>query len=57
MITFFPNSYPLQEYMGTEEYEKAIQEKTTFKVWVRKDDPNFIIFQSDALTLGFKMEK
>jgi hypothetical protein len=59
MLTFISNSDPLARYMSDPDIglEKFIKEKTTFKVWVKKDDPNFMVFQSDILTFGIKKKK
>jgi hypothetical protein len=53
-ITFIPNSELLVMNMGGPEMEKLIKGKTTFHVWMKKNDSDLIMLKSDALTLYFK---
>ncbi len=57
-LTFIPETDKrLTAYMSDDEIYRYIETKTTFKVWMKKDDPDLIIFHSDKLVLVNKNKK
>jgi hypothetical protein len=51
MLTFIPDTEPIAPIMSDGPCERIIEDKTTFKIWTLKDNPDFVIFHSDTFIL------
>jgi hypothetical protein len=59
VLTFIPDTEPIASMMslGPLGCERIIKEKTTFKIWTIKDNPDFVIFHSDKYILLIRNEE